>query len=123
MKKRWYRIKGKRNVPDRIWDYGVTWVCETGNVTELGSRYAQKRTPIEQITGKTTNITEYLDFAFYDWVMFKSNAGVENPELGRWLGVSHRIGSLLSYWILPASGIPILYNTVQRATNLEQSTT
>jgi len=55
--------------------------------------------------------------------MFKSNAGVESPELGRWLGVSHRTGPLLSYWILPASGIPISCNTVQRLTNLEQSIT
>ena len=51
--------------------------------------------------------------------MIKSNAGVENPELGRWVGVSHRIRPLLSYYILLASGISIPCNTVQRVTNLE----
>ena len=113
----------RKKIPDCLWDYGITWVCETGNVTISGSRYTHGRTPLKQIIVKTPDITEYLDFTLYDWVMFKSNAGVESPELGRWLGVSHRTGPLLSYWILPASGIPISCNTVQRLTNLEQSTT
>ena len=122
LKKKWYRIQAKRNVPNRLWDYGITWVCETGNVTSISSRYAKARTPIEIITGETPDITEYLDFTFYDWVTFKNNAGVGHPELGRWLGVSHRVGPLLSYWILPKSGIPISCNTVQKLTNLEQAT-
>ena len=54
--------------------------------------------------------------------MYKSNAGVDPPELGRWIGVSHRTGPFLSYWILPASGIPISCNTVQHLTNLEKQT-
>ena len=122
LKKKWNRIQAKRNVPNRLWNYGITWVCETGNVTSISSRYAKARTPIEIITGETPDITEYLDFTFYDWVTFKNNAGVGHPELGRWLGVSHRVGPLLSYWILPKSGIPISCNTVQKLTNLEQAT-
>lgn len=42
--------------------------------------------------------------------------------LGRVLGVSHNVGSLMSYWILPSTGIPISRTTVQRVTNLESST-
>ena len=85
-------------------------------------RYADGRTPIEIITGITPDISEYLDFGFYDWVVFRSEAGLGPIELGRWLGVSHRIGQQMSYWILPRSGIPISVVTVQRLTNLEQST-
>ena len=85
-------------------------------------RYADGRTPIKIITGITPDISEYLDFGFYDWVVFRSEAGLGPIELGRWLGVSHRIGQQMSYWILPRSGIPISVVTVQRLTNLEQST-
>ena len=74
------------------------------------------------MTGITPDITEYLDFSFYDWVTFKSNAGLGPSEIGRWIGVSHRVGPLLSYWILPRSGIPISCSTVQRLTMLEQQT-
>ena len=29
IKKRWYRIMMKQGVHHRLWDYGITWVCET----------------------------------------------------------------------------------------------
>lgn len=48
--------------------------------------------------------------------------GLVKFELGRWLGVSHRVGQLMSYWILPVSEIPISCVTVQRLTNLERET-
>jgi hypothetical protein len=50
--------------------------------------------------GEIVNISEYLDFGFYDHVSFKENAGLEVTSIGRWLGVSHRVGGLMSYWIL-----------------------
>jgi hypothetical protein len=34
------------------------------------------RTPMEQVTGETPDISEYLDFGIYDWVWFKDNAGL-----------------------------------------------
>ena len=40
-------------------------------------------------------------------------------KLGRWLGVSHRVGSLISYWILTQKGNVIPRTTVSRVTNLE----
>lgn len=122
LKKRLYRIMMKRKIPARLWCFCLSWVAETGNVTVSSSRYADGRTPLEIITGETPDITEYLDFAPYDWVVYKSNAGIGPPELARWLGVSHRIGPLMSYWLLPASGIPISATTVQRLTYLEQQT-
>jgi hypothetical protein len=122
IKKRWYRIMLKKKVPPRLWDYGFTWVCETENLCANFSKHAHGRTPLEIITGETPDISEYLDFEFYDWVTFRSNAGLGEVRLGRWLGVSHRVGRLMSYWILPDSGIPISASTVQRLTNDERST-
>jgi hypothetical protein len=122
IKKRWYQIMTKKNVPRRLWDYGIDWGWETGNMTVKSSRYADQRTPLEMITGETPDISEYIDFGFYDWIIYKTNAGVAPPELGRWLGVSHRVCRMMSYWILPPSGIPISCTTVQRLTNLEQHT-
>ena len=55
------------------------------------------QTTLEQLTGETPEISEYLDFTFYDWCWYKDNAGLGETKLGRWLGVSHRIGSLMSY--------------------------
>lgn len=102
---------------------GFVWVlCETENLCANFSKYAEGRTPLEIITGETPDISEYLDFEFYDWVTFRSNAGLGEVQLGRWLGVSHRVGRSMSYWILPESAIPVSASTVKRLTNDERST-
>ena len=101
VKTRWYRLQAKKKVPDRLWDFGISYICETRNVIATSSRYAKGRTSIEIITGETPDISEYLDFGFYDWVTFRGNVGLGKIELGRWIGVSHRVGRLMSYWILP----------------------
>ena len=116
VKKRWYRIMMKKAVPKRLWDYGIVWVCETGNLSVSSSRYAAGRTPLEFITGETPDISEYTDFSFYDWVLYKPNAGLGEEQLGRWLGVSHKVGDQMSYWILPLSCTVISCVTVQRLT-------
>lgn len=123
IKRRLYRIMHKNNIPWRLWDFIVSWVCETGCITVSSSPYAKGRTPIEILTGETPDITEYLDFGPYDWVTYKQNAGLDEPKIGRWLGISHRVGPLMSYWILPESGIPISCTTVQPLSFLDQDTT
>ena len=122
VKRRWYRIMTKKRVPRRLWDYGLVWICETGNLTVSSSRYAKGRTALEIITGETPDISEYLDFSFYDWITYRTDAGMGELSLGRWLGVSHKVGQLMSYWILTSSARVISCVTVQRLTNLEQQT-
>ena len=76
-------------------------------------------TPIESVTGETVDISEYLDFGFYDRVWYHENAGLGERLHGRWLGVSHRIGSLMSYYILTQTESVISRTTVQIVTKLE----
>ena len=122
IKRRWYRIMNKKAIPKRLWDFGPVWVCETGNMTVSSSRYANGRTALEIITGETPDISEYLDFGFYDWVTYRANAGLGELSIGRWLGVSHKVGQLMSYWILTPAGRIISCTTVQRLTRMEQMT-
>ena len=102
-----------------LWDYEISHVAAIMNRTASSSGNLDKRTPLELITGETPDISEYLDFGFYDRVWFREHAGVGPTKLARWLGVSNTVGSLMSYWILPESGIPESRTTVQRVTKLE----
>jgi len=68
------------------------------------------------VTGETPDISEYLDFGFYDQVWYKDNVGLSPSEPGRWLGVSSRTGRMMCYWILNQC------STVQRVTTLEMFT-
>lgn len=72
------------------------------------------------LTGKTPNISEYLDFNFYDLVWYWRSANPSllhhDRELAWWMGAAHRIGSDMCYWLMPVSGIPIVNTTVQHVT-------
>ena len=50
--------------------------------------------------------------------MYQQNAGLDKPEIGRWLGVSYKVGKLMSYWVLPEYEIVMSCTTVQRVTHL-----
>ena len=41
IKMRWYRLQTKKNISNRLWDYGISYVCETGNIIPKSSRYAK----------------------------------------------------------------------------------
>jgi hypothetical protein len=97
VKKRWFRQMVKRKVSKRLWDYGIVWACEVMLMMSNSSFSLDGRTPMEQLTGETPDISEYLDFGFYDWVWYKDNAGLGENCIGRWLGVTHRVGNLMSY--------------------------
>ena len=119
IRKRWFRVMLKKKVPKRLWDYSIKWVGEVMQCTASTSGDLSGRTALEQLTGETPEISEYLDFTFYDWGWYNDNAGLGETKLGRWLGVSHHVGSLMSYWILTQKGNVILCTTISRVTNLE----
>ena len=78
---------------------------------------------MEQVTGESPDISEYLDSGFYDWIWYKDNAGLGENCIGQWLGIlAHQVGNLMSYWILVEAGHVIAHTTVQCVTNLELST-
>ena len=117
IRKRWFRIMLKKKVPKQLWDNSIRWVCEVMHHTASTFGDLSRRTALEQLTGETPEISEYLDFTFYDW--YNENVGLGETKLGRWLGVSHRVGSLMSYWVLTQKGNVISRTTVSRVTNLE----
>ena len=77
------------------------------------------RTGLEKVTGETPEISEYTDFGFYDPCWYKENASMGETKMGRWLGVSHKTGSLMSSWILTPSCRVVSRTSVQRIMNLE----
>lgn len=117
LKRRWKRRMIKRRAPKRVWDFGIVYEAE---ILCRMSRGHDKRTGMERITGNTCDISEWIDFEFYDlcWYWDHPNDW-DNPKIGRWLGVSHRIGSALCYWILNDQGNVLARTTVQHVTRDE----
>jgi hypothetical protein len=95
IRKKWYRQIFRTNCPRRLWNYGIPYVCAIMRMTASYAGRLQGRTPMEALTGETPDISEYLDFGYYDLVWFQEDAGVGEIELGRFFDVSHSVGSLI----------------------------
>ena len=122
LRKRWYRGIFRTNCPRALWNYGLPHFAKLMQVTASNAAGLNGKTPLGDLTGETPDISQYLDFGWYDWVWFKENAGLDVQKLGRFLGVASSSSNIMTFHILPESGIPIQAGTVQRMTELEKQT-
>jgi len=111
LKRRWKRTRRRTGCSPRLWDYGHMYEAR---IMSRIARGHEGRTGYEQATGITPDISEDLDFEFYDPVFYfsKPNTG-ENPRIRRWLGPSRRVGGSLCYWILSRTANPVSTSSVQ----------
>ena len=122
LRKRWYRAIFRTNCPRALWTYGIPHFATLMRHTASNAANLDGKTPIGAILGETPDISHLLDFGWYNWVWFKENAGLAVPQLGRFLGIADSASNIMSYYVLPESGIPVIAGTVQRMTYLEQQT-
>ena len=117
LKRGWRSKMRKRNVPRRLWCFGLEHQARLMNFIPRGRN---DRSGYEIVTGRTPDISEYLDFDFYDLVWYWRSAhpslSEHDRELARWMGVAHRVGSDMCYWLMPVSGVPVVNTTVQHVT-------
>ncbi len=107
----------ENQVPSCLWDYGLVYISEIQSILARGS---DQRPGLERITGDTIDILEWLDFDFNDlvwyWNQHKMDMTDEQARIGRWLGIAHRVGSNMTYWILTETGNVVARSTVQHNT-------
>jgi hypothetical protein len=104
--KQWKLCMMKKKVPNHLWDFGLVYESELLSRMAWGSDH---RTRYKEVTGQTPDFSEWLDFEFYDLVWWldrpmKPNFMDYTRRLACWLGISHRVGSDLSYWLITESG-------------------
>jgi hypothetical protein len=102
--------------PGRLWDFCAIYHLEIRNLTAHPFFNLQNRTPYELFTGQTPDISKYIDFGWYDtvWYLDQETPFPEDKrKLAKWLGVAHRVGQALCYYLLPESGRVVVHSTVQ----------
>ena len=123
IKTKWKTRMRENQVPTRLWDYGLVYIAEIQSILARGE---DQRPGLERITGDTINISEWLDFDFYAlvwyWDQKKMDMTDEQARIGRWLGIAHRVGSDMTYWILTETGNVIARSTVQHITITDLAT-
>ncbi|MGH3056569.1 MAG: hypothetical protein ACRDL7_16465, partial [Gaiellaceae bacterium] len=108
-------IMDEANVPRKLWDYPVEYVCDLRNHT--ARKRLNYRTPIEVATGDTPDISHLLEFNFYEPVYYLNPVSFPESQeiMGRWLGPAKNVGQALTYWILTEKGTIIARSTVSPA--------
>jgi hypothetical protein len=113
----------RTQAPRRLWDYCTRYQSEIRNLTAHPIFKLEGRTPYEIVCGRTPDISEYLDYAWYETVWYydqEANFPEPRRKMAKWLGVAHRVGQALCYYVLPSSGRPIVRSTVQPLTHEEK---
>ena len=73
----------RKKVTCRLWYYGRKWVAEIIQRATGLTGYLHYCTSLEEVTGETPDILEYIHFAFYDWSWYNNNAGLGENKLAK----------------------------------------
>lgn len=117
------RLMSRVQSPHKLWDFCCLYVVELRNRLARPLPQLHGRTPYEIIAGNTPNISEFLEYEWYQPVWYYEPTVFPNQEkhLARWIGIAHRVGQAMCYWLLPKSGVPIAHTTIQAITEDELS--
>jgi hypothetical protein len=125
LKKQVARLMKRSRCSPRLWDYAITYVSQIRSRTAFGTRKQKSRTGYEIVTGNTPDISEWAEFQWYQPVWFYDNTEswpTQQKKLARWLGVSHRVGQAMCYFILMPTGRVISRTSVHSPTPAELET-
>jgi len=120
LRRRWRDTCRRTNLHKRLWDYAIVWIAEI--MSRTWNRRTG-RTGVESVTGDTPDISEWIDFDMNDRVWYWDSPGCEeSPMPARWLGISHRVGSALCYWVINEQGKVLSRTSVQHVTESQIGT-
>ena len=88
------RAMAKKRVPIRLWCYALEHFSDLHSLKVSGMYRNKGRTGYEMVYGSTPDISEYVEFQFYDYCFYWDTPQSflhEKKHMGRWLGIAHRI--------------------------------
>ena len=86
-------IMRSTNTPVRLWDYCWEYFCSIKRLTVTPNIHLENKTPHERVHGSMPNITEYIQYQWYEWVWYADVNQPDDETLGRWLGPVYNAGA------------------------------
>jgi hypothetical protein len=85
--------------PSNTWLLAITYVCLLLN--HLSSAALGWTTPIQEMNGRTPDISKILQFSFYELVYYhtysENFSSLSNEAQGWWVGIAIHVGDALTY--------------------------
>ena len=92
------------NSPVRLWDYCWEYYCSLKRFTATNNIHLENKTPHEKIHGTMPNITEYIQYQWFEWIWYADLRNPDDEVLGRWLGPASNAGTGHASHILTQKG-------------------
>ena len=121
LKRKVRRLMKQTGSPIRLWDYCWEYVSSIRNSTATDHYLLDDLTPHQKVTGSTPNITELIQFKWYDWIWYYDIRDPLHEVLGRYLGPSEHCGEGFTSHILTSKGEVIQRSTTRPLTDEEDS--
>jgi hypothetical protein len=106
----------KTKSPSRLWDYCAELKARIRSHTAHNLPILEDEVPETLMTGSTADISQLVEFGWYDWVYFwdTSETYPNNKEiLGRYLGSAPDIGPAMAARILKENGEVVVRTTLR----------
>ena len=94
----------KTNTPVRLWDYCWEYYCGLKRMTVTNNIHLEGMTPHQKIHGSPPNITEYIQYSWFEWIWYADMDSGDDEDLGRWLGPAFHAGVGHTSYILKRNG-------------------
>ena len=102
--------------PDSLWYMAAQYIADINNICSDKS-LPNEMTPLQYLSGVTPDISAYLQFTFWQPVLYLDHEAEwpsSKERSGRWIGLAQGIGDLLTFWILDDQSKHILARSVVR---------
>lgn len=100
----------------QLWEYGLVYILE---IQWLLAQGTNQQNVIEKVLGQMVDISEGLDFDFYDRVWYwdhqKTDMSNDQAQIGRWLGMARCVDCNMTH-ILTNAGHETARSTVEHIT-------
>ena len=121
-KRRVRHMMKSTNSPIRLWDYCWEYINLLKSSTATNHFMLDGVTPYEKVYSHPPNITELVQYKWFDWLWYYNPAENDKEKLGRWLGPAHHVGEVHTYYILTEKGNVINRSTTRPLTKNELET-
>ena len=108
--------------PKKIWDEALEYEAYVRSNTAHDIYILQVEVSETVMSGKTSDISQFSELAFYQWVMFRDDPiqfPDENPVLGRYLGPALNVGMEMTSKITKDNGEVVHSSTYDALTESE----
>jgi len=114
----------KSNSPMILWEYALERRAKIICSTPRSNHLLNGMTPHTKLTGQVTDISNLVDFGWYDWIIYHFEGQkfpFQHQMLQRVLGPSNHAGSMMSQWVLTKAGEVMPIQTLQKVTESERN--